>query len=141
MKKRKRKKKRRDEQEPPVLLSASGVASQTADNGAAGSISGQPSPQTPATGPARPNYRSSRVAKENKKLINVPVDQKLKLHARTLMLTEGLTWEKLIEDCCFSGSKAILCTLSFSNGILLGEARPAFTAQCLLARLLSVRFG
>ena len=96
MKKRKRKKKLRDEQVMSIL-SASGVASQTTDNGAAGFTSRQPSPQTPATGPARPNYRSSRVAKENKKLINVPVDQKLKLNARTLMLTEGLTWEKLIE--------------------------------------------
>ena len=96
MKKRKRKKKLHDKQAPPVIATV-GVSTQTTDDGAAVFTSRQTSPVIPATGPARPNYRSSRVAKENKKLINVPVDQELKLNARVLMSTEGLTWEKLIE--------------------------------------------
>ncbi len=100
MKKWKRKKKLRDKHAMPVIAT-SGVPSQTADDGAAVFTSRQTSPPIPATGPARPNYRSSRVAKENKKLINVPVDQELKLNARALMLTEGLTWEKLIEKLLF----------------------------------------
>ena len=96
MKKRKRKKKLRDKQ-APLVIETSGVSSQITDDGAAVLTSRQTFPLIPATGPGRPNYRSSRVAKENKKLINVPVDQELKLNARVLMSTEGLTWEKLIE--------------------------------------------
>ena len=95
MKKRKRKKKGRDEQAPHGL-STSGASSQIADDGAVVFISRQTSPLIPDTGPARPNYRSNRVLKEHKKLINVPVDEELKLNARVLMSIERLTWEKLI---------------------------------------------
>ncbi len=105
MKKQKRKKKSRAKQVPPVC-STGGFPPQNTNDGALAFTPTrtllliperqQTAAQSPA-GTTRPNYRSSRVTKDNKKLINVPVDKELKLNARVLMSTERLTWETLIE--------------------------------------------
>lgn len=56
------------------------------------SVVGQPKPAR-----VRVDYRAAKAAKENKKYINVLIDEELQLEVRPRMMLRKLTWEALIE--------------------------------------------